>query len=221
MYAVVPSGAVVKAIERLELVYPAAYFAKELKLVGLSPTDKRLSRPVTMVYYRLAEGNGDGWVFERHPDGRVVMDNLSREAMAIHAADARKKTRLVQHSSGASGFSTTISPRGCPTSPLRVSDHISSPLRVADPELTAALLNQATLDELRLRLRSREHLLAMRQGQLEDEYLQLLRESVQGFEETEEQRLDAEREAKLEPDILAVEKLKALVREREEEEGSQ
>jgi hypothetical protein len=44
---------------------------------------------------------------------------------------------------------------------------------------------------------------------------------VQGFEETEEQRLDAEREAKLEPDILAVEKLKALVRERGEEEGSQ
>jgi hypothetical protein len=64
-------------------------------------------------------------------------------------------------------------------------------------------------------------LLARRQGQLEDEYLQLLRESVQGFEETEEQRLDAEREAKLEPDILAVEKLKALVRERGEEEGSQ
>jgi hypothetical protein len=73
---VIPKGMVVRAVERLEMVYPASHFAQALKLAKLGPADRRSTRPVTMVLYRLEEGYGDGWVFERHPDGRTVMEVL-------------------------------------------------------------------------------------------------------------------------------------------------
>jgi hypothetical protein len=209
MAVVVQKDAVVRAVERVEFVYPASHFAKELKITGLSSVESvraraRLSKPLKMVFYRLAPEYGDGWVFERHPDGRVVMESMDGVA-GIHS-NGIHSNRLHSNGIHSNGIPATISPRGAPR---------------GDPSLTAALLTSASLHELRLRLRSREHLLAMRQEQLEEGKARLLKVRVKGFEEAEKERLDTETESQLEVDMQAVEKLKELVQKREAEEEAE
>jgi hypothetical protein len=68
-------GETVRSVERLELYYPADHFIQQGIAVRADENDEA-ALEVQMVFHRLAEQDGGGWVFEQHPDGRTAIEEV-------------------------------------------------------------------------------------------------------------------------------------------------